>query len=30
MSGARALYSEDLQHGQVIDKRLRVINPFRK
>jgi predicted nucleic acid-binding protein len=29
MSGARLLYSEDLQHGQVIDKRLRVVNPFR-
>ncbi len=29
MSGARDLYTEDLQHGQVIDKRLRVINPFR-
>ena len=24
----RTLYSEDLQHGQVIDKRLAVINPF--
>ena|SRR5688572_9170314 len=24
----RTLYSEDLQHGQVIDKRLTVINPF--
>jgi predicted nucleic acid-binding protein len=25
---ARVLYSEDLQHGQVIDGRLRVANPF--
>jgi predicted nucleic acid-binding protein len=24
----RTLYSEDLQHGQVIDKRLTVTNPF--
>jgi predicted nucleic acid-binding protein len=27
-SGCRTLYSEDLQHGQVIGKRLRVVNPF--
>jgi len=27
ISGAKILYSEDLQHGQVIDK-LRVTNPF--
>jgi predicted nucleic acid-binding protein len=27
-SGCRCLYSEDLQHGQIIDKQLRVINPF--
>ena len=25
---AKTLYSEDLQHGQVIDGRLRVSNPF--
>jgi predicted nucleic acid-binding protein len=24
----RILYSEDLQHGQVIERQLRVINPF--
>jgi len=24
----RFLYSEDLQHNQLIDKRLRIINPF--
>jgi predicted nucleic acid-binding protein len=24
----RTLYSEDLQHGQVIENRLRIINPF--
>jgi predicted nucleic acid-binding protein len=27
-AGCRTLYSEDLQHGQVIEKKLRVINPF--
>lgn len=26
--GCRTLYSEDLQHGQVIEKRLKVVNPF--
>jgi predicted nucleic acid-binding protein len=26
--GCRTLYSEDLQHGQVIEKQLKVINPF--
>jgi predicted nucleic acid-binding protein len=24
----KVLYSEDLQHGQLIDNRLRIINPF--
>ena len=24
----KALYSEDLQHGQLIDRQLRVVNPF--
>lgn len=28
--GAKVLYSEDLQHGQVIDRQLRVVNPFIK
>jgi predicted nucleic acid-binding protein len=28
ISGATTLYSEDLQHGQVIDNQLRVTNPF--
>jgi predicted nucleic acid-binding protein len=28
ISGARILYSEDLQHGQIIDNQLRVTNPF--
>jgi predicted nucleic acid-binding protein len=28
IAGARVLYSEDLQHGQIIDDQLRVINPF--
>ena len=27
-SGCSILYSEDLQHGQVFDQRLTVINPF--
>ena len=30
IAGARVLYSEDLQHGQVIDRQLRVANPFLK
>jgi predicted nucleic acid-binding protein len=29
-SGCRTLYSEDLPHGQVIEKRLKVINPLTK
>lgn len=28
LAGAKTIYSEDLQHGQVIDKQLRVTNPF--
>jgi predicted nucleic acid-binding protein len=28
LAECRIAYSEDLQHGQVIDKRLTVINPF--
>ena len=28
IGGAKILYSEDLQHGQVIDRRLRIVNPF--
>jgi len=28
ISGAKVIYSEDLQHGQVIDGQLRVTNPF--
>lgn len=27
-AGCRTLYSEDLQHGQIIEKRLKVVNPF--
>ncbi len=27
-SGCRVLYSEDLQHGQVFERRLKVVNPF--
>ena len=26
--GCKVLYSEDLQHGQLIDRQLRVVNPF--
>jgi predicted nucleic acid-binding protein len=29
IAGAKVIYSEDLQHGQVIDDQLRVTNPFR-
>jgi predicted nucleic acid-binding protein len=29
IAGAKIIYSEDLQHGQVIDHQLRVTNPFR-
>jgi predicted nucleic acid-binding protein len=28
MASAKVLYSEDLQHGQLIDGRLRILNPF--
>jgi predicted nucleic acid-binding protein len=28
ISGVTKLYSEDLQHGQVIDDQLRITNPF--
>jgi predicted nucleic acid-binding protein len=28
LAGCRTLYSEDLQHGQVIDKQLRIVDPF--
>lgn len=28
-SGCMTLYSEDLQHGQVIDRRLTIVNPFK-
>ena len=28
IAGGKALYAEDLQHGQVIDAQLRVVNPF--
>jgi predicted nucleic acid-binding protein len=28
-AGCTTLYSEDLQHGQVIDHRLTIINPFK-
>jgi predicted nucleic acid-binding protein len=29
VAGCKELYSEDLQHGQVFDRRLSVRNPFR-
>jgi len=28
LAGCETLYSEDLQHNQVFDNRLRVVNPF--
>lgn len=28
LAGCETLYTEDLQHGQVIDGRLRIVNPF--
>ena len=27
-SGCTILYSEDMQHGQVIEKKLKILNPF--
>ena len=28
IAGAQVLYSEDLQHGQIIDGQVRIVNPF--
>jgi predicted nucleic acid-binding protein len=28
LAGCDQLYSEDFQHGQLIDRRLRIVNPF--
>ena len=28
IAGSKRLYCEDLQHGQLIDRQLRVVNPF--
>jgi predicted nucleic acid-binding protein len=28
-AGCEALYSEDMQHGMLVEKQLRIINPFR-
>lgn len=28
IAGSKRLYCEDLQHGQVIDRQLRIVNPF--
>ncbi len=30
IGGVNTLYSEDLQHGQIIDGQLRIVNPFLK
>ena len=30
LAGCKTLFSEDLQHGQIIDDQLTVINPFTK
>jgi predicted nucleic acid-binding protein len=27
-SGCNTLYSEDMQHGQLIENRLKIVNPF--
>lgn len=27
-AGCKTLYSEDLQHGQIIERQLKVVNPF--
>ena len=29
LAGCTTLYSEDLQHGQLFDEQLTVVNPFR-
>jgi predicted nucleic acid-binding protein len=29
-AGCETLYTEDLQHGQVIQERLRIVNPFKE
>jgi predicted nucleic acid-binding protein len=29
MAGSKRLYCEDLQHHQLIDRQLRIVNPFR-
>lgn len=29
LADATCLYAEDLQHGQLIDRKLRILNPFR-
>ena len=29
LAGCTVLYSEDMQHGLVVDKQLRVVNPFK-
>jgi predicted nucleic acid-binding protein len=28
IAGSKVLYCEDLQHGQLIDRQLRIVNPF--
>ena len=30
MAGSKVLFSEDMQHAQLIDKQLRIVNPFRR
>jgi len=29
LAGSTLLYSEDMQHGQLVDRQLRILNPFR-
>jgi predicted nucleic acid-binding protein len=28
-SGSSILYTEDMQHGQIIEKKIKIINPFK-
>ena len=29
-AGCRVVFTEDLQHGQVIDERIKIVNPVRR
>jgi len=30
LSGCKTVYSEDMQHNQLIEEKLKIVNPFRK